>query len=38
MNGHINVLGHYSFSLPKMVEEGHLRPLNEILDGEEEFA
>ena len=38
MNGHVNVLGHYSFSLPTMVEEGYLRPLNEILEDEEEFS
>lgn len=37
MNGHINLLGHFSFSLPKIVEEGYLRPLNEIADNEEEI-
>ena len=33
MGGHINLLGRFSFSLPKIVEEGHLRPLND-LDGD----
>lgn len=32
MSGHVNLLGHFSFSLPKVVEEGHLRPLNEMID------
>lgn len=35
MSGHINLLGHYSFSLPKAVEDGYLRPLNEISEVEE---
>ncbi len=35
MSGHVNLLGHFSFSLPKMVEEGHLRPLNEIAEDDE---
>ena len=26
--GHINVLGHYSFTLAKQVAKGNLRPLN----------
>jgi hypothetical protein len=37
MSGHINVLGHYFFSLPKIVEEGYLRPLNEIPDDEKDL-
>jgi len=37
MNGHVNVLGHYSFSLPKLVEEGYLRPLNETPNDEEKL-
>jgi len=30
--GHINVLGHYSFTLAKQVTKGHLRPLNQPSD------
>ncbi len=30
--GHINVLGHYSFTLAEQVSKGKLRPLNEISD------
>jgi len=30
--GHINVLGHYSFTLAKQVKKGHLRPLNQPND------
>lgn len=30
--GHINVLGHYSFTLAKQVTKGHLRPLNQSTD------
>jgi len=28
--GHINVLGHYSFTLTEQVTNGHLRPLNQF--------
>jgi TnpA family transposase len=28
--GHINVLGHYSFTLGEQIEKGHLRPLNQV--------
>jgi TnpA family transposase len=27
---HINVLGHYSFTLAEQIEKGHLRPLNQV--------
>lgn len=30
--GHINVLGHYSFTLAKQVMKGQLRPLNQPSD------
>jgi len=30
--GHINVLGHYSFTLAKQVTKGHLRLLNRPSD------
>lgn len=29
LHGHINVLGHYSFTLTEQVMNGHLRPLNQ---------
>jgi TnpA family transposase len=32
--GHINVLGHYSFTLAEQVSKGHLRPLNQPEDNE----
>ncbi|EOT8576650.1 Tn3 family transposase, partial [Shigella sonnei] len=28
-HGHINMLGHYSFTLAELVTKGHLRPLKE---------
>jgi len=28
--GHVNVLGHYSFTLTEQVEKGQLRPLNRL--------
>lgn len=28
-HGHINMLGHYSFTLAELVTRGHLRPLKE---------
>jgi hypothetical protein len=31
---HINVLGHYSFVLTSQVTKGHLRPLNQHMDGD----
>jgi TnpA family transposase len=30
MYGHINVLGHYSFSLSEQIKKGGLRPLNQV--------
>lgn len=30
--GHLNVLGHYSFTLAKQIEKGQLRPLNQLAD------
>ena len=30
VHGHVNVLGHYSFTLAESVLRGELRPLNEI--------
>jgi len=32
VNGHINVLGHYSFTLSELVKQGQLRPLNQPSD------
>lgn len=32
--GHINVLGHYSFTLAEQVTKGHLRPLNQPTDND----
>jgi hypothetical protein len=32
VHGHINVLGHYSFTLAEQVINGHLRPLNQDMD------
>jgi TnpA family transposase len=32
VHGHINVLGHYSFTLAEQVINGHLRPLNQDTD------
>lgn len=32
VNGHINVLGHYSFTLSELVKQGKLRPLNQAAD------
>ena len=29
---HLNVLGHYSFTLAEQVKKGHLRPLNQPSD------
>jgi len=29
VNGHINIIGRYSFTLPREVAEGHLRSLTE---------
>jgi hypothetical protein len=31
--GHLNVLGHYSFTLADQVRDGQLRPLNQFNDG-----
>ena len=33
-NGHINMLGHYSFILAELVTKGHLRPLKEASEEE----
>jgi TnpA family transposase len=30
--GHLNVLGHYSFTLAKQIKKGQLRPLNQLAD------
>ncbi len=30
MYSHINVLGHYSFSLSEQIKKGGLRPLNQV--------
>ncbi len=30
VHGHLNVLGHYSFTLNEQVKNGQLRPLNPI--------
>jgi len=38
MSRHVNVLGDYSFALPKLVEGGQLRPLNDWSEMGEEFA
>jgi hypothetical protein len=32
LHGHINVLGHYSFTLAEQVMMGQLRPLNQPLE------
>ena len=32
--GHINVLGHYSFTLAEQVTKGNLRPLNQPTDND----
>lgn len=34
MHGHINMLGHYTFTLPKDILKGELRPLNFNLNNE----
>ncbi|MEC5918016.1 Tn3 family transposase [Enterobacter hormaechei] len=33
-HGHINMLGHYSFTLAELVTKGHLRPLKEASEAE----
>lgn len=33
-HGHINMLGHYSFTLAELVTKGHLRPLKEVSEEE----
>ncbi|MCO5779521.1 Tn3 family transposase, partial [Enterobacter hormaechei] len=33
-HGHINMLGHYSFTLAELVTKGHLRPLKEASEVE----
>lgn len=33
-HGHINMPGHYSFTLAELMNRGHLRPLKEASDGE----
>ncbi len=33
-HGHINMLGHYSFTLAELVTKGHLRPLKEASEEE----
>lgn len=33
-HGHINMLGHYSFTLAELVKKGHLRPLKEASEEE----
>ena len=33
-HGHINMLGHYSFTLAELVTNGHLRPLKEASEEE----
>lgn len=33
-NGHINMLGHYSFIQAELVTKGHLRPLKEASEEE----
>lgn len=30
--GHINMLGHYSFTLAELVTRGHLQPLKDTLE------
>jgi len=35
--GHINVLGHYSFTLAEQVMKGALRPLNNLMDNDIEI-
>ncbi len=35
--GHINVLGHYSFTLAEQVTNGHLRPLNQFPETTEKY-
>ncbi len=35
-NGHINVLGHYSFVLSEKIMRGELRPLNQLADNIED--
>ena len=32
VNGHINVLGHYSFTLSELAKKGQRRPLNQPSD------
>ncbi len=34
MHGHINMLGHYTFTLPEGILKGELRPLNFSLNNE----
>ncbi|EEN6310899.1 Tn3 family transposase [Salmonella enterica subsp. enterica serovar Typhimurium] len=34
MHGHINMLGHYTFTLPEDIMKGELRPLNLNLNNE----
>ncbi|MCF0842559.1 hypothetical protein L0D86_26715, partial [Klebsiella pneumoniae] len=33
-SAHINMLGHYSFTLAELVTKGHLRPLKEASEAE----
>lgn len=33
-HGHINMFGHYSFTLAELVTRGHLRPLKEVSEAE----
>lgn len=37
MHGHINMLGHYTFTLPDDILKGELRPLNFNLNNELSF-
>ena len=32
VHGHVNMLGHYSFTLEENVKKGELRPLNLLVD------
>ncbi|HBW7873335.1 TPA: transposase, partial [Klebsiella pneumoniae] len=34
MHGHINMLGHYTFTLPEDILKGELRPLNININNE----
>ncbi|MGK4397519.1 hypothetical protein ACNEP5_27495 [Escherichia coli] len=37
-HGHINMLGHYSFTLAELVTKGHLRPISKEASEAENVA